>query len=212
MIPINAIQQLSFTVFDFETSGLDPKNDRVIEMAAIRVVNGVVAGEFSTLVQYDGKLSPKITELTGITDDMTACGMDEDTAFRILNRMLGDHILIAHNAQFDLSFLHHSLMRIAGRSFRNDFIDTLTISRARHVYPHTLKDMCDRYGIPLIGGHRALNDVIACWELFRTMHEEQPAMDSLNVLGYMRKYGPPKWSPPNAKLVPIELKYAPREA
>src|SRR5690606_29815937 len=130
-------------------------------------------------VQYDGKLSPKITELTGITDDMTACGMDEDTAFRILNRMLGDHILIAHNAQFDLAFLHHSLMRIAGRSFKNDFIDTLTISRTRHVYPHTLKDMCDRYGIPLIGGHRALNDVIACWELFRTMHEEQPAMDSL---------------------------------
>ncbi|WP_168121690.1 3'-5' exonuclease [Paenibacillus sp. HB172176] len=203
---------LSYTIFDFETSGLDPKKDRVIEMAAIRVVNGEIASEFSTLVQYEGKLSSKITQLTGITDDMTACGMDEDTAFRILNRFIGDHILIAHNAQFDLSFLHHSLMRIAGRSFRNDFIDTLTISRQRHVYPHTLKDMCDRYGIPLIGGHRALNDVVACWELFRTMEEEQPSPEALNLLGYMKKYGPPAWSPPHAKLVPIELKYEPRNA
>ncbi|MFF2887043.1 PolC-type DNA polymerase III [Paenibacillus sp. NPDC057967] len=207
------LHERSFTVFDFETSGLDPKNDRVIEMAAIRVVNGEIASEFSTLVQYDGKLAPKITELTGITDDMTAYGMDEDTAFRILNRMIvGDQVLVAHNAQFDLSFLHHSLMRIAGRSFRNDFIDTLTISRERHVYPHTLKDMCDRYAIPLVGGHRALNDVIACWELFRTLDEEQPVHDYLNTLGYMRKYGPPKWSPPNAKLNAIDLKYAPREA
>ncbi|MBH5317053.1 3'-5' exonuclease [Paenibacillus sp. GSMTC-2017] len=207
---MQSLKNKSFTIFDFETSGLDPKKDRVIEMAAIRVVNGEVASEFSTLVKFDGKLAPKITELTGITDEMTTFGMDEDTAFRILNRMLGDHILVAHNAQFDLGFLHHSLMRIAGRSFNNDFIDTLTISRARHVYPHTLKDMCDRYNIPLIGGHRALNDVVACWELFRTMDEESPAMDALNKLGYIKKYGPPAWSPPYAKLEAIELKFAPR--
>lgn len=203
-----AFQTSSYTVIDFETSGLDPKKDRVIEMAAIRCVNGEIASEFSTLVRYDGKLSPKITELTGITDEMTAGGMDEDTAFRILNRMLGDHIIIAHNAQFDLSFLHHSLLRIAGRSFRNNFIDTLTISRARHVYPHTLKDMCERFNIPLIGGHRALNDVIACWELFRRLDQEEPVEESLNMLGYIKKYGPPAWTPPNSRLAPIELKYA----
>lgn len=200
---------IRYTVIDFETSGLDPRKDRVIEMAAIRCIDGEIASEFSTLVQYDGKLSPKITELTGITDEMTASGMDEDTAFRILNRMIGqDHILIAHNASFDLSFLHHSLMRIAGRSFRNDFIDTLTISRQRHVYPHTLKDMSDRYGIKLEGGHRALNDVIACWELFCKMDSEQSTASELNKLGYLKKYGPPAWSPPNAVLEPIELAYA----
>lgn len=200
----------SYTIIDFETSGLDPKKDRVIEMAAIRCVNGEIASEFSTLVRFDGKLSAKITELTGITDEMTTYGMDEDTAFRILNRMLGDNILIAHNAAFDLSFLHHSLLRIAGRSFQNEFIDTLTLSRERHVYPHTLKDMSDRYHIPLIGGHRALNDVIACWELFCKMDAEQPTHDAINKLGYIKKYGPPTWSPPHAKLEPMELKYAPR--
>ncbi len=202
--------QQNYTVIDFETSGLDPNKDRVIEMAAIRCVNGEIASEFSTLVRYDGKLSAKITELTGITDEMTAAGMDEDTAFRILNRMLGDHILIAHNAAFDLGFLHHSLKRIAGRSFNNRFIDTLTISRDRHAYPHTLKDMSDRYGIPLVGGHRALNDVIACWELFRKLDAEKPVHEYVNRLGYLKKYGPPAWSPPGTELVPVELKYAPR--
>ncbi len=202
----------SFTVFDFETSGLDPAKDRVIEMAAVRIVNGVVASEFSTLVKYDGKLAPKITEITGITDEMTATGMDEDTAFRILNRMLGDHILVAHNALFDLGFLHHSLLRIAGRSFSNDYIDTLTISRLNHVYPHTLGDMCEKYGISLVGGHRALNDVTATWELLREMDKDLSLGDSLNTLGYLKKYGPPKWSPPTAKLLPIELKYAPKQA
>lgn len=199
-----------YTVIDFETSGLDPKKDRVIEMAAIRCVDGEIASEFSTLVRYDGKLSAKITELTGITDEMTATGMDEDTAFRILNRMLGDNVIIAHNAAFDLGFLHHSLLRIAGRSFHNSFIDTLTLSRARHVYPHTLSDMCSRYGIPLVGGHRALNDVIACWELFRKLDEEQAVSEQLNTLAYLKKFGPPAWSPPGAKLQAIELKYAAR--
>ncbi|MFD0961009.1 3'-5' exonuclease [Paenibacillus chungangensis] len=197
-----------YTVIDFETSGLDPIKDRVIEIAAIRCINGEIVSEFSTLVRYDDKLSPKITELTGITDEMTAGGMDEDTAFRILNRMIGNHILIAHNAGFDLGFLHYTLMRLAGRSFHNSFIDTLTISRERHAYPHTLKDMCDRYHIPLIGGHRALNDVIACWELFRKLDEEAPVQQHLNKLGYLSKYGPPRWSPPHAELEPIQLKYA----
>jgi len=200
----------SYTVIDFETSGLDPRKDRVIEMAAIRCVNGEIASEFSTLVQYDGKLSPKITELTGITDEMTAGGMDEDTAFRILNRMLGSNIIIAHNASFDLGFLHHSLLRIAGLSFRNDFIDTLTISRQRHLYPHTLKDMSDRYGIKLEGGHRALNDVIACWELFCKLDAEMSTAGDVNKLGYLKKYGPPAWSPPNAMIEPVELMYASR--
>ncbi|WP_223830168.1 hypothetical protein [Paenibacillus arenilitoris] len=68
--------------------------------------------------------------------------------------------------------------------------------------------MCGRYGIPLVGGHRALNDVIACWELFRKLEEEQPVDEFVNKLGYIRKFGPPAWSPPAAKLEPVELRYA----
>ncbi|TVX96488.1 3'-5' exonuclease [Cohnella terricola] len=198
----------NITVLDFETSGLDPARDRVIEMAAIRCYGGEIVSQFQTLIRFDGPLSPKITEITGITSADLVNGMDEDTAFRVLNRVIGDSIIVAHNAMFDLSFLHHTLLRLANRSFKNSFLDTLTIARARHTYPHNLKDMCDRYFIALEGAHRSLNDVYACWKLLEKMNEEQSVEPDLNVLGYMKKYGMPKWRPEQASLVPIEIKYA----
>ncbi|MEK5417073.1 3'-5' exonuclease [Paenibacillus sp. FSL L8-0708] len=195
------------TVFDFETTGLSPQRDQVIEMAAIRCIDGEVVSEFRTMIQFEGKLTAKITEITGITDSMLVGGMDEETAFRVLNRMIGDSLLVAHNAAFDLSFLHFALQRLAGRTFINPFIDTLTISRDRHFYPHKLENMCDRYGIELTGAHRALNDVYGCWELLKGMHVERPVDDYLNRLGYLNKYGPPAWSPPHARLYGTENRY-----
>lgn len=203
------MQGLNFTIFDFETTGLDPEKDRVIEMAAVRVCDGHIVSEFSTLVK-NGPVIPKITEITGITNEELEHGMPERTAFQILNRYLGDSILVAHNAAFDLAFLHHSLMRNADRTFDNSFYDTLTISRDRHYYPHKLTDMCDRYGIKLEGAHRALNDVYGCWELLKKMHEEEPVDQWMNKLGYMSKYGAPKWTPEYAVIFPTENKYEPR--
>ncbi|WP_281285192.1 3'-5' exonuclease, partial [Brevibacillus centrosporus] len=71
------------TVFDFETTGLNPRNERVIEMAAIRVIKGQIVSGFHTLVKPGRQLSPKITEITGITDEMLTDAMDENIAFRI---------------------------------------------------------------------------------------------------------------------------------
>lgn len=198
----------NITVLDFETSGLDSARDRVIEMAAIRCYGGEIVSQFNTLIRFDGNLPAKITEITGITSGDLVNGMDEETAFRILNRMIGDSIIVAHNAMFDLSFLHHSLLRLANRSFTNSFLDTLTISRARHPYPHNLKEMCDRYSITLEGAHRSLNDVYACWKLLEKMNEEQSVERDLNVLGYLKKYGMPKWYPQHASMVSVEIKYA----
>lgn len=203
------MQGLNFTIFDFETTGLDPEKNKVIEMAAIRVCDGQVVSEFSTLVK-NGPVSAKITEITGITNKDLELGMDEKTAFQILNRFIGDNILVAHNAAFDLAFLHFSLTRMAGRTFENDFFDTLTISRDRHYYPHKLTDMCNRYGIVLDGAHRALNDVRGCWELLQKLHQENEIGSWLNKIGYLSKYGAPKWTPTHAEVFPTENKYEPR--
>ncbi|MGG1638272.1 3'-5' exonuclease [Paenibacillus sp. NRS-1760] len=198
-------------VFDFETSGLSPLEDRVIEMAAIRVINGVQVSEFRTFVKYDVKLVPKITELTGITDEHLVNGMDEKNALMNLRRVMGPKtLLVAHNAQFDLAFLHYAMFRIAQITFDNPFIDTLTIARDRTTYPHTLTDMCGKYNIPLEGAHRALEDVEGTLALLQAMHKEQPVDDWLNKLGYLKKFGPPKWYPQHAGLVPMQLKYDPR--
>jgi DNA polymerase III epsilon subunit family exonuclease len=199
------------TVFDFETSGLDPQKDRVIEMAAIRIANGQIVGEFSTLVQFNGALTPKIKELTGIQDEALKHGFDEVTAFKIFNRFIGNSVIVAHNAAFDLGFLHHSLMRLAKRSFNNSFIDTLTISRDRTFFPYKLIDLCGRYNIELLGAHRALSDVYGCWHLYEAFGKEVKINDYLNKLGYMSKYGPPKWAPDYAVLQAQENRYEERQ-
>jgi DNA polymerase-3 subunit epsilon len=198
------------TVFDFETTGLSAEKDRVIEMAAIRIANGQVVGEFSTLIQYDGKLSPKIIELTGIHDEELKHGFDEVTAFKIFNRFIGNSVIVAHNAAFDLGFLHHALMRLAKRSFNNSFIDTLTISRERTFFPYKLTDLCARYNIELIGAHRALSDVYGCWHLYEALCKEVKINDYINKLGYLSKYGAPKWSPDYAVLQAQENRYEDR--
>lgn len=198
----------NITVIDFETSGLDPNNDRVIEIAAIRCCQGEVVGSFSTLVQFSGRLPAKITELTGITSRQLTGGLDEGTAFRILNRMIGDNVIVAHNAVFDLGFLHHTLLRLAGRSFHNSFLDTLTICRKRHPYPHTLNDMCARYGISLQHSHRADNDATACLELLQKLNAEHSVASLINKLGVVRKQGLPKWYPSHANIEMIDIKYA----
>jgi DNA polymerase-3 subunit epsilon len=204
-----SIMHKYITIFDFETSGLSPEKDRVIEIAAIRCKGDQVVSEFSTLVQFDGVLSPKIVELTGIQQEDLQHGLSEDTAFRILNRFLTDSLLIAHNAAFDLAFLHNGLMRLANRSFNNSFIDTLTIGRDILYYPYTLKDTCDHYAVTLEGAHRALNDVYGCWEIYKRFSQEVDIDSYINKLGYLKKYGPPKWAPSHAQLVPMENRYRP---
>jgi DNA polymerase-3 subunit epsilon len=198
------------TVFDFETSGLDPQKDRVIEMAAIRIANGQVVGEFSTLVQYGGRLTPQIIELTGIQDAALKHGFDEVTAFKIFNRFIGNSLIVAHNAAFDLGFLHYSLKRLAGRSFNNPFLDTLTVSRDRTYFPYKLVDLCDRYHIQLVDAHRALSDVYGCWHLFNNLSEQVNIQDYVNKLGYIHKYGPPQWSPEYAVLLGQDNRYEER--
>lgn len=196
------------TVFDFETSGLDPVKERVIEMAAIRVVNGITVSVFSTFVKYDGVLEPKITELTGITDADLVGGMEEKTAFLCLRHIMGpSSLLVAHNAAFDLQFLHHAMFRIASKTFANPFLDTLTIARDRTTFPHKLTDMCGKYGIELNGAHRALADVEGTLAVLKAMHAEQPIDEWLNKLGYLKKFGPPPWAPQHAELVEVKLQY-----
>lgn len=199
----------NIVVFDFETSGLSPENDRVIELAAIKIVGGKVVGEFSTIInpKLENGVPEKITEITGITNAMVEQGMDELIAFKLLNHMIGDSILVAHNAPFDLQFLHHTLKRLAGRSFDNAVIDTLTISRDRHFYPHKLENMCEHYGIRLDGAHRALNDVHGCWELLKALDAEDAVSPWLNKLGFLKKYPAPAWSPSYAQLIPMVNKY-----
>jgi DNA polymerase-3 subunit epsilon/DNA polymerase-3 subunit alpha (Gram-positive type) len=195
-------------IFDFETTGISPKTERVIEMAALRIRDGVEIAPFTTLVKQTVLIHPKAQEAHGIDASQLVNAMDEDLAFKILRNIMGDSVLVAHNYIFDSGFLHDAMQRIGGKTFHNSFLDTLTIARDRYVYPHKLEELCPRLGIELTGAHRAMNDVRGTAALLQRMHEEKPVDEWLNKLGYMKKFGAPKWLPTNAESFPIDLRYA----
>jgi DNA polymerase-3 subunit epsilon len=192
------------TVFDLETSGLDPTKERIIEIAAIRVCNGEIVSEFSTLIN-NGPVTPEITQLTGISNDQLVHGLSEDSAMRMFKVFMNGSILVAHNAVFDLAFLHFTRMRLFNSSFDNDFLDTFTIARDRTPYPHKLTQLCERFEIVLEGAHRALNDVRACQKLLEHFDQEESIEPWINRLGYTKKYGPADWYPDHAQ--PFEQGY-----
>lgn len=200
------------TIFDFETTGLDQVNDRIVEMAALRIRDGKVIGSFQTLVHQTKEINPKAKAANGIEESDLVNAMDEVLAYKILRNIMRDSVLVAHNAIFDLGFLHHTAERLGGRAVTNPFFDTLTIARIRYPYPHTLTDMCQRLNIKLEGAHRALNDVMGTWEILRAMDELEPVDRWINKIGYVRKFGAPKWAPAHAETFPIELSYEPRNA
>lgn len=199
---------LNFTCLDFETSGLDPNNDQIIEACVIRVRDGEPVSVFNTLVQLrEGtELAPKITEVTGYTkDDLTGGISEEQLAVILGGLILDDELLVAYNALFDLSFLEAlhrktEVMYSPDYMIPNNFIDPLTISRNRQPYPHKLGDTCKRLGIPLEGAHSAYDDTFALLDVVLAMHKEKDISEWVNVAGYRPKYGEPSWYPPHATL------------
>jgi len=202
-----SINEMDLCIWDFETSGLDPEKESVIEMAALKIHKGIIVGSFNCFVKHDKPLSQKITELTGITDEDLKDGFDEDIAFRLLKQFMGNNIIVAHNASFDLQFLHHSRMRLFNLSFGNSFIDTLSIARDRDVFPHKLTNLCERYDIEMDTAHRALADVYGCYHLLQKFDRDDSIEPWINRLGYLSKYGAPKWSPDYADVFGTENKY-----
>lgn len=195
-------------VFDVETTGLSCKEARVIELAAIKLENGVIVAEFNELVKIDTPLPAKITEITGITEqDLEEKGKLEKEIFTKFKDFIGDSLLVAHNAAFDLGFLYYGFLRNDLGEYTNDFIDTLTISRDRHFYPHKLENMCERYDITLNNAHRALSDVIATFELVSKFHKEEEISKYINKIGYLSKYGKPQFYPTYANLFPTQNRY-----
>jgi DNA polymerase-3 subunit epsilon len=186
--------------FDTETTGLDPRSDRIIELAAIRAEpDGDELRETARMDAYiklpdGGTIPQRITELTHITDAMlSAEGVTQDEAAKQFIAMLqGEHIVMAaHNAHFDLGFTR-PLLR--GAHFGHlEFLDTLTVYKDRRKYPHKLASAIEAYGITgEQNSHRAIDDVSALLAVTLAMGAERDDLaDYLNIFGYNRKYRPP---------------------
>lgn len=162
---------LDYTVIDVETTGIDYTYCEIIEISAIKVCNGLVVDRFTSLIQphpYFEEENTKhvyvdsfITALTGITNEMLESAPKPATVLPQLLSFVGDSILMAHNANFDINFLYDACNRL-GMKFTNNFIDTLRIFRKAlpNLSHHRLPDICNELGISVDCHHRAEADCL----------------------------------------------------
>ena len=156
-----------FVVFDIETTGLNPKNDNIIEIGAVKISNRKVIDSFSTFVHIDKKLPGKIIELTSITDDMLQGQPEIDEALPAFLDFAKECVLVAHNAKFDLGFIKENTKVLSIENYNPPVLDTLELSKAliKDVKNHRLNTLTKKLGINLINHHRAVDDANATGQL-----------------------------------------------
>lgn len=119
----------TFICFDIETTGLSAARDKITEIGAVKVENGVITDTFSTFANPEMPIPQKITQLTGITDDMVKDAPSQSKAVGAFLEFAGNNVLVAHNAPFDTSFIAKACEDM-GREYNYTSIDTVAISRA----------------------------------------------------------------------------------
>ena len=119
----------TFICFDIETTGLSAARDKITEIGAVKVENGVITDTFLTFANPEMPIPQKITQLTGITDDMVKDAPSQSEAVGAFLEFAGDNVLVAHNAPFDTSFIAKACEDM-GREYNYTSIDTVAISRA----------------------------------------------------------------------------------
>ena len=162
----------SFVCLDFETTGFSGETDRVTEIGAVKVIDGEVAGRFSTLINPCRPIPYRIVALTGISNDMVADSPCIQEVLPLFLGFLGNLPLVAHNAKFDCKFLERDLCAI-GRSIENPVADTLRL--ARRICPglksYQLKSLTEHFDISLKTAHRAWCDAEATAMLYLRLQE-----------------------------------------
>ncbi len=172
------LKDATYVVFDVETTGLSAVYDTIIELAAVKIKNGEIIDKFERFANPHQPLSQTIIDLTGITDDMLQDAPEVEEVLQEFHDWIGDGILVAHNASFDIGFINQGFQRIDLEKVKNPVIDTLELSRfiLPQLKSHRLNILCKHYGIELTQHHRAIYDTEATayllWKLVKEAEEK----------------------------------------
>jgi DNA polymerase-3 subunit epsilon len=164
----------TFVVLDLETTGLRPGTDRITEVGAVKVEGGEVLGELRTFVHPGIPIPPAITAVTGITDAMVRGAPGLDVVVPTLRRFLGDAVLVAHNARFDVAFLRAAWAEHDGRPFEPVVVDTAQLARRLvrdEVRDRRLATLARHFRARTLPDHRALTDARATVDVFHGLLE-----------------------------------------
>lgn len=160
----------SYIAFDVETTGLNPLENEIIEIGALKVRNGKVAERFMEFIKPTSSISPAITSLTGITNEMVAEARPRCSVVADFLDFCEDDVLIGHNVSFDYSFMKCSAAA-DGLPFEKLGIDTLKIAKKVHsdLDSKSLGSLCAYYNIENRAAHRAYHDALATAKLYQTL-------------------------------------------
>ena len=157
----------SYVVFDIETTGFNSVNDRIIEIGAVRVVEGEIKETFSEFVNPERPIQYKITQLTTITDDMVKDAVTIEEILPQFLKFCAGSVLVAHNAGFDTGFIRENAKRL-NLPYDHTVVDTLGLARCLmgHLGKFTLDNICKHLNIILETHHRAVDDATATGKIF----------------------------------------------
>lgn len=162
----------NYTALDLETTGLNPKYDKIIEVGAVKVRNGQIIDRFQSLIRPGIMLPEKITELTGITRQELEEAPDSEHVIPQVIEFLGDDVILGHQVMFDYSFLKKAAVNLnLWKTEQNHLgLDTLRLSRIYlpELPSRRLSDLCSYYGIEH-QAHRALGDAESTVRLYEIL-------------------------------------------
>lgn len=178
------LKTATYIVFDIETTGLSVTQNKIIEIAAVKMVEGKEIDRYATFVNPHVRIPYNIQQLTNINDDMVKDAPDVEPVLKEFMEFAGDAILVAHNARFDVGFVNAKLKELGFPPMDNPVLDTLEL--ARMLFPtlknHRLNTLAAKYKVSLENHHRAIDDTLALGEILNGLLEDAAKIEGITQL------------------------------
>lgn len=193
-----------YVVLDLEMTGLSAKTDQIIEIGAVKIKENKIVATMECLLNPRCKIPTRVSELTGITDEMVVSGRDRDEAVQELLHFIDGYILVGQNINFDYSFLKQWAVNHK-QPLEANACDTLKLARVLLPADQSkkLENLCRYFGIERNRDHRALDDAIETWQIFEKL--KALALEKENGETYLKPvpltYKAKKQSPATPKQV-----------
>lgn len=176
------LKNLPIVVFDFETTGLDTRTSKIIEIGAIKFIGQKEVGRFSQLIDPGVKLHREITQVTGIDDSMLAGKPKIAEVLPLFHEFLMGSVGVAHNAEFDVGMLFHESYRL-GITCDYTVLCTLKLARALiKVERRNLDALAAHFGLEFESRHRSIGDILVTSEIFWRILKEHPELGTVGAM------------------------------